>query len=643
MAAGAKHYRAFISYSHRDKAEATWLHGALENYRIPSKLVGRETSERFGLGPVPARLHPIFRDRDELPASGDLGFELRSALENALCLIVICSPASAKSQWVNEEILSFKRMHGEMRVFALIVRGEPGHPQDECFPNALKFVMGADGVLTDTPGEPIAADMRPEADGKRLAKYKLIAGLTGVKLDELVQREAARRTQRLVVIASASIFGMVFALGLAFYANTQRIAAIQQRKIAENESAAARAAADYLVGTFELANPATENPRTITALTILGRSADRARTELANQPQIQIRLIDTVARAYNNLGLFDEARRTLDQSRNVILKAGAAGADVLNTLAATKFRQGDLDGAITTAGEAESALGTIDLTGSGSAPPSAGTVDPRGVEARSTEIIAQSKQSLGDQKAALAAYDKALVLYRASSGVKPAEIARTLNNRGLLLSDMGRYDAADASLVESNRIYRLVYSDKHLAVGRSYFAIAQNDYAQGSLAKAQTNIAAALGIYDKVLDPVNPIRADALVLQGQVLTDLKRPAEAIKSLTEARDIQRKIFGKPQFNIGVTEVYLGLAQSANGDTAGALATLDDAKHNYDIGYGKLHPNHGDLLINRATILAHVGRRIEARADCAKGLEILEQTMGKDNNFYATSVATCAKIS
>ena len=75
---------------------------------------------------------------------------------------------------------------------------------------------------------------------------------------------------------------------------------------------AARAAADYLIGTFELANPATENPRTITALTILGRSADRARNELSGQPELQIRLIDTVARAYNNLGLFDEAQAALD-------------------------------------------------------------------------------------------------------------------------------------------------------------------------------------------------------------------------------------------------------------------------------------------------------------------------------------------
>ena len=116
---GRTQYRAFISYSHSDKRIAQWLHRALERYRLPKKLIGRETS----LGPVPTRLSPIFRDQDELPASGNLGAELRQALSRSQFLIVICSPASARSKWVNEEILQFKLMHGADKVLALIVEG----------------------------------------------------------------------------------------------------------------------------------------------------------------------------------------------------------------------------------------------------------------------------------------------------------------------------------------------------------------------------------------------------------------------------------------------------------------------------------------------------------------------------------------
>ena len=85
-------YRAFISYSHRDEKWATWLHKALETYRVPRRLVGRESPH----GPIPARLAPIFRDRDELATATSLGDTLTNALRQSQFLLVICSPASAK-------------------------------------------------------------------------------------------------------------------------------------------------------------------------------------------------------------------------------------------------------------------------------------------------------------------------------------------------------------------------------------------------------------------------------------------------------------------------------------------------------------------------------------------------------------------
>ena len=152
-----------------------------------------------------------------------------AALRDAMFLIVACSPASAKSKWVGEEILAFKRMHGESRVLALIVDGEPydserpGGGDLECFPRPLRYKLGPDGALSDVPAEPIAADMRADKDGKRLAKLKLIAGLVGVRLDDIAQRENQRRVQRLTILASASFAGMILAGGLALYANAQRI------------------------------------------------------------------------------------------------------------------------------------------------------------------------------------------------------------------------------------------------------------------------------------------------------------------------------------------------------------------------------------------------------------------------------------
>src|SRR5438270_7821306 len=93
-------YWAFISYSHQDEAWAQWLHRALETYQVPRRLVGRVSS----VGKVPRRLFPVFRDRDELPGAADLGDTIQNALIHTRYLVVICSPRSAVSRWVNEEV-----------------------------------------------------------------------------------------------------------------------------------------------------------------------------------------------------------------------------------------------------------------------------------------------------------------------------------------------------------------------------------------------------------------------------------------------------------------------------------------------------------------------------------------------------------
>lgn len=228
-------YRAFLSYSHHDKNWADWLHKALEAFRVPSALVGRETNA----GRTPARLTPVFRDRDELPASDDLGGRITEALSRSSNLIVLCSPAAARSRWTNQEILTFKRVRPAGCIFAVIVAGEPfaiempGRAEEECFPPALRHKLAADGSLSEERAEPIAADLREGGDGKRMALLKLVAGMLGIGLDALARREAQRRQKRLALITGASLAGMVMTSGLAIVAVRSRDEAREQRVQAE--------------------------------------------------------------------------------------------------------------------------------------------------------------------------------------------------------------------------------------------------------------------------------------------------------------------------------------------------------------------------------------------------------------------------
>lgn len=231
---GQRRYRAFLSYSHRDRRVAEWLHRALETYDIPQKLVGTHTAQ----GEVPRRLAPIFKDREELPATHHLGEAIELALAESDALIVLCSPDAKASVWVDKEVERFKQLHGDKRVFALLIRGEPA----DSFPSSLA-VRFRNGHRTEEPAEPVAADLRPEGDGHRRALLKLVAGLTGVQFDHLVGRDQQRRHRRMALATAASLAGMTLTTGLAVYAIEQR----DEARVRQAEAQAQRAEADGLI------------------------------------------------------------------------------------------------------------------------------------------------------------------------------------------------------------------------------------------------------------------------------------------------------------------------------------------------------------------------------------------------------------
>lgn len=237
----AVRYWAFLSYSHADRLDAERLHRALEGYRIPSRLVGQ-------LGPagaVPPRLHPVFRDRDELTASERIGAVVENALAASRALIVVCSPAAAVSPWVDAEIVEFQRVQPQAPVLCVLLAGEPMASNDpataiqECLPPSLRARFGSGRRLADLA--PVAVDLRPQGDGWRLGVQKLVAGLAGVPLGQLVQRDVHRRHQRMALL-SATLALIAFALG------TMAVFAVRARNEAQAQRAQAEGLIEFMLG-----------------------------------------------------------------------------------------------------------------------------------------------------------------------------------------------------------------------------------------------------------------------------------------------------------------------------------------------------------------------------------------------------------
>ncbi len=211
-------YKAFISYSHADEAWARWLHRAIEAYHLPRNLVGLKTA----MGEVPARIKPVFRDRDELSSASNLGDTVKQALSDSENLIVVCSPSGASSIWVREEIREFIRLGRRDRIFCVIVDGEASASGSiaAVFPDAI-----AEAGME----EPLAADVRKWADGKQLAKLKLISGMLGISLDQLRRRELQKRRKTMAMTITA----VLAVVAVIIIAITSRMAAEQRRDSGE--------------------------------------------------------------------------------------------------------------------------------------------------------------------------------------------------------------------------------------------------------------------------------------------------------------------------------------------------------------------------------------------------------------------------
>ncbi|MGN6481574.1 TIR domain-containing protein, partial [Luteibacter sp.] len=333
-AAPAFRYRAFISYSHRDKAWAAWLHRALESYVIPQRLVGRVTDN----GSVPRRLVPVFRDTAELATARDLGRKVTDALAQSACLLIVCSPEAALSRWVDEEVRTYQRLGGGERIFCLVVGGEPnasripGRGAEECFPPALRQRYDQEGNLIDDVIEPLAADVRPGGDGKRDALCKLVAGMLGLELDMLKRRDLQRRARRAVALSAVALTVTVVMTVLAINAMIARRDAVAASHVAERRQKDAEDLVAFMLGDLN------DKLAQVSRLDILEAVDDRAMAYFQSQPTHEVSdrallqratALEKIGSVRLDQGRLDAALASYEAARTVASGlAAAAPADV---------------------------------------------------------------------------------------------------------------------------------------------------------------------------------------------------------------------------------------------------------------------------------------------------------------------------
>ncbi|MBT8110190.1 MAG: toll/interleukin-1 receptor domain-containing protein [Gammaproteobacteria bacterium] len=628
-------YKAFISYSHSDEKWATWLHRSLENYKVPKPIVGKETA----MGKIPARLAPVFRDRDELPSATNLGELLTRSLADSATQIVICSPAAAKSHWVNEEILTYKRLGRSNRIFCLIVGGEPwasdkpGLEEQECFPPALRHELGDNGELSDRRAEPIAADARAEGDGKPNARLKLISGMLGVGFDALKQREQHRRHQRMLVFTTAAFVGMAITSGLAVTAYLARNEAEEQRNRAEAEAETAKQTTQFMVGLFSVSDPSESLGNTITAREILDKGAMRIATELQDQPEIQATLMDTMGTVYTSLGLYPEAARLIDSSvakRKEFL--GAMHPDV----AASLTHLGEVQTLGADYEEAEKNLRES-------------LAMRRDLFGGTSLEVAETATELADVLSRQGEYAAAKPLIEESLSIRDSvhrsvhpDIAASLEDLGLNYYEQGNYESAVAYLRGATEMRRQIHGEIHPQLAEAINNLAWALVDQGELEEAEALLREALAMKRRLLGDLHPELASGINNLGYVLELRENLSGAETAYREALGMNRELLGDEHPEIAAVMSNLAFVLYAKGEMTAAIEQLRQTLEMRRSVFGVEHPATASTMTSLGFWLIDTGSYAESEKLLRESLAVRKQVLGEGHPQTAGTLAVLANL-
>ncbi len=580
-------YSAFISYSHLDKRWAAWLHRSIETYRLPKSVRGRPGP----FGPIAAKLPPVFRDREELSAAADLGGALNAALAQSETLIVICSPHSAGSRWVNEEIRQFISLGRGARIFCLITAGESG-------PTATAYMPPA--LLEGGRPEPLAADVRKGKDGAGPAKLKLIAGILGLSYDELRHREASRHQQRLTAIAAASVAGLVLTGGLAAFALISRNEALRERDIAEQRTTTAERTVDFVKSMFKVADPSEARGSTISAREILDRGAQRIQTGLNDEPAVKAELGVTVGEVYLSLGLYKEGDQLIRQTLQIRHGQDAVTAEQLLALADAEEKLGDDDGSIATDQRAIRLAQQSDDIGPD-------------LKSRMFEQLSQAQSDDGQDDAAERSANDALRLDQARSPPDASDVARDLEVLGAAEIDEASLSLARQSIERALALRLSAEGPNSPSLADNLNTLGNIAFAQGDLASAEDDYRRVMAIDEKVFAADHPDVAVALNNLALVLVNQRRFGEATPLLERAVAINVKLRSDTDADMAFVYSNLALAERGEGQDAKAEATFNRA-----LAVARAH--HHRML---APILSELADMSCRRGDVAGGKALLAE--------------------
>jgi len=396
----------------------------------------------------------------------------------------------------------------------------------------------------------------------------------------------------------------------ASFAIAGMLRARRAEQLAREEAAAARSVTDFLVELFAPV-PGEVSGDKLTARALLDCGAQKASRELANQPLLRGRILQTVGTAYDELGLYDEARTQLDEALAARTRAlGATSLPVAETeleLANVTASHGDriaADGHYARAlAIRESLLGRDHplvarvAYGLGGLRFQQGRSDE--AEAAYTRALHIDERSPADsakmaddlmglgmvswQRKRYAPAEtlmkRAIAVQEQHLGPDHADVAKSLNNLATLYWSMDRYGDALSIYERVRKIFERTLDPLHPNLAIAYSNLAETYWKLGRFTEAEPLLRRALAMKEQRLTPGNPSLAYTLNTLAGVLRDEGKLPEAEAAYRRSLDIRVRAFGPNNDDVRETSAALAALLRARGRPreADSLTTLYASRH------------------------------------------------------------------
>jgi eukaryotic-like serine/threonine-protein kinase len=451
-------------------------------------------------------------------------------------------------------------------------------------------------------GKPVLA--RPDSWTYRTGKF--------------VRRHRGSVAGAVATLASVVVFGVV-SLALAAQVEAERNDALAAR-------GEAQAVTDFLVDVFDATDPNRAQGLDLTARDILGAGGSRMRTELGDQPGVQVAVALAIGEAYRRLGASDSAGTAIafaaERAQEAHGVRSVPRALALEALGRIHTGHGLLEEADSTLAEALSIA-----------------MDVAGPDALETATVWNSVGSLRQARlefdAAEAAYLEALRIREATLGPTDPETITILNNLGQLYPDAGRF----AEAIEFSRRALDAYLARHGDTPHLQVAYSTNNLASalewaGRYDEAEPLYIRSLEIREALLDPDHPSVTRVRNNLGVLYVRSGRHDQAVPLLEEVVAAERR-HGHQPMSLARSLSNHGTALVRSGRYADALAPLRESEALFSELLG---PDAVVLAFPRQTqgdALAALGRSAEAEAVYRAALDVRQRGLPEDSPNLAFS--------